>query len=129
MTDTRGKPADLLRLGALEAQVMDVLWDHGPATVRGVIDRLPTDPAYTTIATVLGNLDRKQLVTITRERRSTSYAARLSRHEHAATLMQQVLASSRDRTASILQFVDSMPESDLALLRAHLAQRGEQSAR
>lgn len=104
---------------------MDVLWDHGPVTIREVIDRLPSDPAYTTIATVLTNLDRKHLVTITRENRSTSYSARMSRHEHAATLMEQVLASSRDRAASILQFVDSMPESDLALLRDYLTQRGE----
>ena len=101
---------------------MDVLWDHGPVTVREIIDQLPSDPAYTTIATVLANLDRKHLVTITRVRRSTRYAARIGRHEHAAELMEQVLASSRDRTASILQFVDSMPESDLALLRDFLAE-------
>ncbi|MFX0540061.1 BlaI/MecI/CopY family transcriptional regulator [Ornithinimicrobium sp. Y1847] len=125
MTDSQGQAPDLLRLGALEAQVMDVLWDHGPVTIREVIDHLPSDPAYTTIATVLTNLDRKHLVTITRENRSTSYSARMSRHEHAATLMEQVLASSRDRAASILQFVDSMPESDLALLRDYLTQRGE----
>ncbi|UUZ43527.1 BlaI/MecI/CopY family transcriptional regulator [Janibacter limosus] len=50
-----GRSGDLLRPGALEAQVMDVLWDHGPATVREVIEHLPSDPAYTTIATVLTN--------------------------------------------------------------------------
>src|SRR5699024_2867854 len=44
---------DLPRLGALEAQVMDVLWDHGTLTVREVIDHLGGAPAYTTIATVL----------------------------------------------------------------------------
>lgn len=119
---------DRMRLGALESQVMDVLWDHGPVTVREIIDHLPSEPAYTTIATVLANLDRKHLVTITRVRRSTRYAARIGRHEHAAELMEQVLASSRDRTASILQFVDSMPESDLALLRDYLDRRGEEAA-
>src|SRR5699024_9638194 len=101
---------DLLRLGPLEAQVMEVLWDHGPVTIREVITRLASEPAYTTIATVLTNLDRKHLVMTTRERRSTRYAARVSRSEHTATLMEQVLASSRDRTASILQLVDSMPD-------------------
>lgn len=114
---------DMLRLGTLEAQVMDVLWDGGSATVREVIQRLPSDPAYTTIATVLTNLDRKHMVTITRERRSTRYAARISRQEHAALLMEQALQASRDRTAAILQFVDSMPESDLELLREHLSSR------
>ncbi|WP_114906918.1 BlaI/MecI/CopY family transcriptional regulator [Ornithinimicrobium murale] len=117
-------PGDLPRLGALEAQVMDVLWDHGPVTVRQVINHLSGTPAYTTIATVLGNLDRKHLVSIIRQGRSTSYAARLSRQEHAAQLMSHVLDASRDRTASILHFVDTMAESDLALLRDHLDARG-----
>lgn len=127
MTITEGRAP--LRLGALEAQVMDVLWDHGPGTVREVIGHLPSDPAYTTIATVLTNLDRKGLLTITREKRSTRYSARLSRHEHAATLMEQALDSSRDRAASILHFVDSMPDDDLALLRDYLNRRGERDTR
>lgn len=121
---TAHHPGDLPRLGALEAQVMDALWDHGPSTVREVINHLGGTSAYTTIATVLGNLDRKGLVTITRERRSTRYAARLSRQAHAAELMGHVLDASRDRAASILHFVDSMPESDLAMLRDYLDVRG-----
>lgn len=103
---------------------MDVLWDHGPVTVREVINRLGGTSAYTTIATVLGNLDRKGLVTITRQQHSTRYAARLSRQARAADLMGHVLDASRDRTASILHFVDTMPESDLALLRDYLDKRG-----
>jgi predicted transcriptional regulator len=116
-------PGGLPRLGALETQVLDVLWDHGPVTVRQVIERLPSDPAYTTIATVLTNLDRKNLVTITRQNHSTRYAARVSRQERAADLMEEVLRASRDRAASILQFVDSMPEDDLDLLRNYLNRR------
>lgn len=37
--------------------------------------------------------------------------------------MEQVLDASRDRAASILQFVDSMPENDLDLLRDYLERR------
>lgn len=117
------RTGDLPRLGALEAQVMDVLWDHGPVTIREVIGHLPSEPAYTTIATVLANLDRKRLVTVTRQNRSTRYAARVSRPEHAAELMEQVLEASRDRAASILRFVESIPENDLALLRDYLKRR------
>ncbi len=102
---------------------MDVLWDHGPLSVREVIEHLPTEPAYTTIATVLTNLDRKQLLTITRHDRSTRYAARVGRHEHDASLMTEVLSASRDRAASILHFVDTMPESDVDLLREYLQRR------
>lgn len=118
-------PREVFRLGALESQVMDVLWERGPATVRDVIDGLPTDPAYTTIATVLGNLDRKGLLVITRQDRSTRYAARVSRQEHAAGLIEQVLAGTHDRVSSILQFVDSLPENELDLLRDYLDRRDE----
>lgn len=120
-------PGELPRLGALESQVMDVLWEHGESTIREVIDRLPSNPAYTTIATVLTNLDRKQLVTISRQNRSTRYGARLTRHAHAAQMMEQVLQASRDRSASILHFVEAMPDTDLELLRGYLQRRDQES--
>lgn len=112
------------RLGALEAQVMDVLWDQGPATVRGIIDRLPHEPAYTTIATVLTNLDRKGLVAARKEQHSTWYQARARREEHVAAVMRHALGTSRDRAASILHFVETIPPTDLALLRDYLSRRG-----
>ena len=116
------------RLGTLEAQVMDVLWDHGPVTIREVIDHLPNDPAYTTIATVLANLDRKDLVSVTRVGRSARHAARMSRQQYDAALMECVLESSRDRAASILHFVDTMPEGDRALLRDYLVRHDPERA-
>ena len=128
MTGSSAQPGDLLRLGTLETQVMEVLWTHGPSTIREVIGQLPSAPAYTTIATVLTNLDRKGLLTITRLNRSTRYAARIGRHEHAAQLMEQVLHASRDRAASILHFVGSMPEDDLDLLRDYLRRRDQDAS-
>ncbi len=116
------------RLGSLEARVMDVLWDHGPSTIRGIIGRLPGDPAYTTIATVLTNLHRKGLVTSHKEKHSTRYAARIGREEQVASVMSHALATSRDRGASILHFMDGMPDSDLDLLREYLRRRDEQES-
>lgn len=102
---------------------MDVLWDHGPCTVREVITQLPTSPAYTTIATVLQNLRRKGMVRPDRQGRSTRYVPRLSRQEHTVGQIDWLLDASQDRAGSILHFVDSMPESDLALLRDYLDAR------
>lgn len=111
-------------LGPLERQVVEILWDHGPRTVRQVIDRLPTDPAYTTIATVLANLKRKGVVTTVHEGRSTQYVPTVSRADHDAAVMGGVLAASRDRSATILRFAESMSAADLGVLRDHLrAQR------
>ncbi|WP_051198523.1 BlaI/MecI/CopY family transcriptional regulator [Gordonia shandongensis] len=109
-----------VRLGTLEQQVMNVLWDRGSSTIREIIDELPTEPAYTTIATVLRNLERKHLVGAHRRRRSVRYHARHSRDVHAANLMSQALDASGDRAASILHFVEGISDDDAALLREYL---------
>lgn len=115
------------RLGTLETRVMDLLWDQGESTIRGLIDRLPGDFAYTTIATVLSNLHRKELVDPDKRGRSTVYSARGTREEHVASVMDHALGTSRDRAASILNFAERMPESDLDILRHYLRRREEGS--
>ncbi len=117
-----------IRLGALEARVMDILWEKGPGTVREIIDHVDTNPAYTTIATVLGNLDKKGMLTITRSRRSTVYSAGMTRAEYEARQMACVLRQSPDRASSILHFVETMPDSDLEILRGYLHAKGKQSS-
>ncbi|MDJ0348364.1 BlaI/MecI/CopY family transcriptional regulator [Cryobacterium sp. PH29-G1] len=122
------KAFEPLRLGALEKQVMDVLWDQGPSTIRSIIENLPSDPAYTTIATVLGNLERKELVTPKRDQRSVRYASRHTREEHAALLMTHALAGSSDHAASMLHFIDAISPSDIELLRTYLGDRNARHA-
>lgn len=118
-----GEPA---RLGALEAQVMDLLWSGGSFTVRGLINGIPSDPAYTTIATVLTNLRKKGLVCTGKDGYATLYSACVSREEHTARIMAHALNESGDRTASILHFIDTMPQDDLRMLREYLREQGEQ---
>lgn len=118
-----GTGAEPPRLGSLEMQVMDLLWDEGASTIRGIIDRLPGAFAYTTIATVLGNLHRKGLVDSRKRGRSTVYSARDTRDHHVAALMDHALATSRDRASSILHFAERIPDSDLDLLRDYLRRR------
>jgi len=116
-------PCRPLPLGSLEQHVMDALWDGGPLSIRDVITRLGEKHAYTTIATVLGNLDRKELVVSEREGRAVKYAARCTREQHTARLMEVALDTSRDRATAILHFVDSIDPHDLKLLRDYLAQQ------
>jgi predicted transcriptional regulator len=58
-------PSRLSDLGDLQLAVMQVLWQRGAASVHEVLAQLPSDPApaYTTILTVLRNLERRGLVT------------------------------------------------------------------
>lgn len=45
-----------------EADVMQVLWDHGPSLVAEVRNRLTDELAYTTVLTILRTLESKGYV-------------------------------------------------------------------
>ena len=119
-TDDRGANSSPVRLGALEKQVMGMLWDHEPLTVRQIIELSEAEPAYTTIATVLTNLERKGLVRRERTGRSVLHAPVVSREQHTARTMQAALADGGDRAASILHFVEGIDAADIQLLRDYL---------
>lgn len=114
------------RLGPLESKVMDVLWDSGPSSIRDIIGRVGGSPAYTTIATVLGNLEKKDLVSSRRDGRKVLFRARAAREHHVVTMMRHALDSTPNREASIHHFVDSMPARDRELLRDYLSRTAEQ---
>ncbi|MEZ5086904.1 MAG: BlaI/MecI/CopY family transcriptional regulator [Tessaracoccus sp.] len=117
------KPDGPARLGALETQVMNLLWCGDSLTIREIITQLPSEPAYTTIATVLTNLHKKDLVCSRKEGHHTQYFACLRPEEYAAQVMTHALDTSHDREASIRHFVNNMAESDLELMCQYLAQR------
>lgn len=110
------------QLGDLEAQVMDLLWQQSPRSVRNVIDALDRRPAYTTIATVMQNLQRKGLVRSKKDGRSVFFLPEVGREEHTALMMRHALAAGGDPTASILHFVKDMPQEEAAMLRQYLNQ-------
>ena len=62
-------------LGDRELDVMGVLWDLGSGTVSEVRAKLPADLAYTTVLTILRNLEAKELVTHTAEGKAHRYVA------------------------------------------------------
>ena len=65
-------------LGDRELDVMAVLWEIGSGTVGEVRDRLDADLAYTTILTILRNLEAKQYVTHKEEGRAHRYFPRVA---------------------------------------------------
>lgn len=111
------------RLGDLEKTVMEILWDcEEELCTRDVLARTTRDLAYTTIATVLNNLVRKGLVERFAANRTWAYRPVVGRGEYVASVMAHALSASNDRKASLLHFVGSMPEEDVALLRGLLAE-------
>lgn len=120
MTQQSSSPVP--RLGELEQQVMDLLWESPPQSVRDVMNALPQQPAYTTIATVMQNLRTKHMVDTQRQGRWVFYVPQLTREEYVSRVMHQALDSSHDKAASILHFVQDMPEDGLKMLRDYLEQ-------
>lgn len=56
-----------------ELDVMSVLWEHGPATVAEVQERLSDELAYTTVLTILRTLEEKGRVGHEEEGRAYRY--------------------------------------------------------
>jgi len=63
-----------------EADVMQVLWDHGPSVVAEVRERLEDKLAYTTVLTVLRTLETKGYVGHDEEGRGHRYFASVKQH-------------------------------------------------
>jgi BlaI family transcriptional regulator, penicillinase repressor len=70
---------DDLVLGDRELDVMGVLWELRSGTVAEVRERLPADLAYTTVLTILRNLEEKGFVTHEVEGRAHRYSPRIAR--------------------------------------------------
>jgi predicted transcriptional regulator len=111
-------------LGELERSVMEVLWTTDAAlTANELRDTLAVrdEPgrtvATTTMLTVLSRLERKGFVARTRDVRPHRYHALLSREEHTAELMHEVLDRSADRDAALARFVSTATAGEAATLR------------
>lgn len=110
-------------LGQLEATVMSLVWGaSGPVTVRDVVEALQRDRAiaYTTVMTVMDNLHSKGFLGRERVGRAYAYTATRAREQYEAELMEEVLSSSSDRSATLMHFVDQISPEELAELRSLL---------
>ena len=110
-------------MGDLEAVVMQILWSaKGPRTVREVLAEIDRQPplAYTTVLTVMDNLRRKGFLTRERVGRAHAYRPAKARADYTADLMDELLADSGDRSATLLRFVDRMTPSEVSRLREAL---------
>ena len=107
--------------GALEHEIMTVLWSAGcPLLPSAVKDRLTTSLAYTSVATVLGRLQAKGLVTREERGRAFVYEAAVDESELAARRIIDVLSSVSDRDAVLAGFVGNLSKREAKALRALL---------
>ena len=124
--ENRAEPSDL------ELQVLAVLWERGPSTVRQVLETMPDgkERAYTTVLTVLQGLERKRLVRHKQRGRQYVYRAAADRSgilgPRLRRLMRHVFGG--DPAAVLQQILDGtdVTPEDLATMRELLAEHEKQ---
>lgn len=106
---------DIPRLGRRELEIMNVVWDLGQATVREVYERLPQPPAYTTVLTMMRNLEEKKRVLVHEEvGRVYVYRATLPKHQVRSSLLEDLrnLLFGGSRVSLINNLVTQEPLSE-----------------
>jgi predicted transcriptional regulator len=75
-----------------EAELMDVLWDHGPSTVTDVQAQLRDELAYTTVLSHLRALEAKGYVGHSEEGRAHRYHALIERADAQRGAIEALLS-------------------------------------
>jgi len=107
--------------GALQQEIMRVLWRAESASVYEVREALPRARrgAYTTVQTVLNRLAERGLVARRRQGRAFRYAARISESDYVAGTLESALsgASEEARRAALSNLAERLSPEDLEALR------------
>jgi predicted transcriptional regulator len=113
-----------LSLGPLEAEILEIIWEMGPVTVRDVHERILQDPdrdlAYASVTTVLNRLTKKGWLVCDRQGRSFTWRSLVSREQaqvlNAYEQFNQFLAVSNPDV--VAAFADRLDQASLDQLEA-----------
>jgi predicted transcriptional regulator len=107
-------------LGALEREVMALVWSRGEISVRDACASLESTIAYTTVMTTMDRLYKKGLLTRRKVGRAFVYQAAASRAEIedavAVELVQSLLQRDGEPLPVLSSLVDAVSDRDRALL-------------
>ncbi|MGN2642131.1 MULTISPECIES: BlaI/MecI/CopY family transcriptional regulator [Nocardia] len=117
-------------LGALEARVMDLLWDSDePLSVHDLVEGLAEPgrrpPAYTTVLTVVTHLWEKEWVLREKVSRAYRYRPRRSRAEATTEVLRGILDTTPDAPAVLLHLARTASAREIEALRRGLAESGD----
>jgi len=109
------------RLGALEREVMDVVWKAGELNVREACEHLKSSVAYTTVMTTMDRLFKKRLLARRKVGRAFLYSAAATRNEMEGAVATELVQSLLQRHVSeplplLSSLVDAVSDRDRALL-------------
>ena len=100
-----------------ELEILKVLWEHGPSSVRGVHEQLvPSDGedlAYNTVQTLLRIMESKRLVSHHNEGRTFIYTPLFSREESASRYLDRVFDGAAAQLMQCLIRAERIPPEEL----------------
>jgi predicted transcriptional regulator len=112
--------------------VLRVLWEHGPMTVRELMEHMPRGDRqpYTTVLGMLQVMEKAGLVDHEKEGSTHRYRPKVSRQEATGNLLSDFLARFFHGSAEqlILGLVDAdrLAPEDLRAIEARLARTGSE---
>jgi predicted transcriptional regulator len=106
-----------------ELEILKVLWESGPSSVRAVHRYLAQaeDLAYNTVQTLLRIMEEKGLVDHHVEGRTFIYTPRFSRDESAARFLDRVFDGAAAELVQSLLRTERIPPQELEQMQAMLA--------
>ena len=104
-----------------ELELLNILWEHGPATVREVMGRMSKQRGYTTVMSLMQVMYEKKLLTRKQEGRAFRYAATAAQEKTLGKMLGDLLSRAFDGSSSALVqhlLQHSAPDDDeLAAIR------------
>jgi predicted transcriptional regulator len=105
-------------------EILKVLWEQGPSSVRGVHRQLlvrEPDLAYNTVQTMLRIMEGKGLVGHAEEGRTFVYTALFSRDESTVRFLDRVFDGAVDQLVSSLLRSERISPEELEQMQALIA--------
>jgi len=119
------------KLGDLELQILNVLWERGPSTVRQVLEALTVEPkpTYMTVLIMMRLMHEKDYLTREEERRAHVYQVRLRERSVKRGLVRDFVrdAFRGSPEALVVRLLDdpSLTEEELTRIRELLEGKRE----
>lgn len=123
-----------LFLGALESEILEILWELEPVTAREIHQRILSDPdrelTYSSVSTILQRLEQKAWITREKQGRAFVWRARIDRQTAQVLRAQEHLHNflalgNADVVAAFADNLDagSLDQLDQITQRIHDARR------
>jgi len=108
-----------LRLTGQQLAIMQLLWERGELTVAEVQEALGgcTKPAYSTVATVLGRVEKRGLVQHRQEDRTYFYSASVSETGVVKDFVDKVFGGITAELVSHLLENEQLPATELERIK------------